>query len=313
MSAALTLPAGVRLCHLPSPFRLAGGETLAGAVVAYELDGPADAPVVVVLGGISADRVARRWWPGVVGTGAAVDSERFRVLSIDWLGGAGCSTAPAAGEAFPAISTRDQALAVAAVLDELGVARVRALIGASYGGMVAQQLALLAPRRIERLVVLAAAERSHSQASAWRWLQREIVALGSAAGHGEAALALARGLAMTTYRSPGELAARFEDPAELHGWLAARGRAFAERFIPEQFTCLNASIDAHAVDAAAIDVPTTAVAFTSDQLVPPADVRRFADALPRLLRCVEIATPFGHDGFLKETVAVSAVLAEVLS
>jgi len=48
MSAAITLPQGVELCHLPADFALARGGRLPGAVLAFERQGPAGAPVVVV-------------------------------------------------------------------------------------------------------------------------------------------------------------------------------------------------------------------------------------------------------------------------
>ena len=68
------------------------------------------APVVVVQGGISADRNAlpgeniEGWWHGIAGDGRAIDTRRCRVLSIDWLE---CRDL---GDAL-AVDTRDQAVA----------------------------------------------------------------------------------------------------------------------------------------------------------------------------------------------------------
>ncbi|MCA8950707.1 MAG: homoserine O-succinyltransferase [Planctomycetes bacterium] len=321
MSAVITLPHGVDLCHLPSPFVLSCGAELRGAVVAHARCGVADGPVVVVLGGISADRHPDHWWRGVVGDDLAIDTRRFSVLSIDWLGGAGCSTSPGRGESFPFVSTTDQADALAAVLDSLRIDAVHALVGASYGGMVGLSFAARHGDRLERLCAIAAADASHPQASAWRAVQRAIVQLGQRSGVAQESLALARALAMTTYRTPDELGERFAGPPAFSDgearlavadWLRARGAAFAERFLAEQFLCLNASIDAHCVDPHDVTSPTTLVAFTSDQLVPAADVRRLAGALPRLARHIELPTRFGHDGFLKEPVALGAAIAEVL-
>lgn len=328
MSAAVTVPFGVELCHLPSPFPLCRGASLAGASLAYERQGPRGAPVVVVLGGISAHRhVAahaalpqRGWWEGVVGASRGeaapgIDTARFQVLSFDWLGGAGCSTTPAAGEAFPFVDVRDQARALWALCDALRIDRVHAIVGSSYGGMVAQHAAAQHPGRCERLVVLAAAHRSHPQASAWRHVQRAVVERGVADGAPRAALELARALAMTTYRSPVELGERFAgglDDRELADWLDARGRSFAELWNAEQFLCCNRSIDAHRIDPREVRVPTWLCAFDSDQLVPPRDVRELALALPDLRGHRELRTRYGHDGFLKETRAVSAFVREAL-
>src|SRR5687768_6017725 len=91
--------------------------------IGFRLYGDPDLPLVIALGGISAGRhiVAcqgdprRGWWDGFVGDGLAVDTTRYCVLGIDWLGGSGASTGPGrriddAGPEvpFPAIGTRDQ-------------------------------------------------------------------------------------------------------------------------------------------------------------------------------------------------------------
>ncbi len=329
MSAVVTLPPGVQMCHLAAR-RTTRGEALVGAQLAFERQGPEDAPVVVVLGGISAGRhvSASRavpgpgWWEGFVGEGLAIDTTHVQVLGIDWLGGNGCSTAPGVGEPFAFVGSEDQADALAELLDRLRIERVHAVIGNSYGGMVGLQFAARHPQRLQQLVAIAAAHRSHPQASAWRAVQRGIVALGVVTGQERQALALARQLAMTTYRSPAELAARFSGPPTfrdggvslpVEGWLQARGEAFASAWTSEQFSCLCNSIDAHVVDPEAVAVPTTLVSFASDQLVPTVDVRELARRLPQLVRHVELASPYGHDAFLKERRALAAVLEAVLT
>jgi len=329
LSTSITVSPDVGLCHLPARFELARGGGLDGAVVAFERQGPADAPLVVVLGGISAGRHCSAhaaapwsgWWEEFVGDGRAIDTRRFQVLSIDWLAGDGCSSAPARGESFPFVATADQANALRHVLDLLGVDVVHALVGSSYGGMVGLQFAAHWPDRLRRLAAIAAPARSHPQASAWRAVQRGIVALGLAAGRARDGVALARSLAMTTYRTPDELCERFAggpsfDGEDLrlpvHDWLAARGNAFAERWTAERFLCLCSSIDAHDVDPARVTVETALLGFDGDQLVPAAQVRELAAALPRLLLHREVRSRFGHDAFLKEPAAVGAFLAEVL-
>lgn len=323
MSATVTVPPGVELCHLPQPFALQRGGELSGAVLAYERQGPKRAPLVIVLGGISAHRHASAhkdlpqlgWWQNVVGAGLGVDTERLQVLGIDWLGGAGNSTSPGEGESFPFVDAADQARALWALCDALKIERVHAIVGSSYGGMVAQHAIAQWPDRCERLVALAAADRSHAQASAWRYLQRSIVELGCRSGNATEALQLARSAAMVGYRTPDELGDRFAgglEDAALSGWLDARGAAFADVWNVEQFLCLNRSIDAHRIDPASLRVPTWLLSFDSDQLVPAKDVRRFAEALPNLRTHRECRSRYGHDGFLKETANVCAFLREAL-
>ncbi|MBK9129548.1 MAG: homoserine O-succinyltransferase [Phycisphaerales bacterium] len=317
---AARLTPSTRLAWLPLPFALERGGVLAEGRLAYEVCGPDDGPVVVVLGGISAGRhVAAHaadprpgFFDALVGPGRAIDTTRVRVLGVDFLGGVGGSSGPLdlqAGEAFPDVTTADQADALACVLDQLSVPCAHAVVGASYGGMVALAFASRHATRARRLVVIGAADRPDPLATAWRCVQRGIVALGAGQGQAREGLALARALAMASYRGRDELATRFaDDPTRLEAYLHARGVAFAQTFDPEAFVVLSRSIDLHRVDPASVTVPTTLVAFRSDQLVPLTRVRALANVLGGPCDLVELDSPFGHDAFLKEPAALAPIL-----
>ena len=150
--------------------------------VGYEIVGPPRAPVVVVLGGISATRhVATTghddtpgWWDATVGAGRAIDTATYRVLGIDFLDGG------RRGDGRPrhVVTTHDQAAAIVRVLDTLGVERVHAFVGASYGGMVGLAFAERYAERLDRLVAISAPHEAHPMSTALRSLQRRIVQLG---------------------------------------------------------------------------------------------------------------------------------------
>ncbi len=307
---------------LPQPLPLHHGGQLAEPRLAWRLAGRAGAPVVAALGGISAhrrvfDSVQPRsgWWCEVVGPGHALDSERLRVLGIDYLGGSGESSGPAAGEPFPSLSSYDQAEALCRLLDHLGIGQLHAFVGASYGGMVALAFAERYPARVARLVVISAADRTHPMSTAWRTVQRRIVRFAASLGRAREGLELARALAMATYRTPAEFAARFgHSPRRLDGgfvfpveeYLFARGRDYAGRYQPESFLCLSESIDLHSVDATRISAPTTVVAVREDQLVPLEDLRALAARVPQGV-LHELSSPHGHDAFLKEAEALRPI------
>jgi homoserine O-acetyltransferase len=289
--------------------------------VSYLWCGAAGAPTVIVQGGISADRDvtaldgddAPGWWQALVGSGAAVDLERWRVLAIDWLSpdqlGAG------------SVSSEDQADALAALLGELGIAQAHAFIGSSYGAMVALAFAARHPRSVGRLLLLAGAHRPHPLSTAQRSVQRGIVRLGQASGHVDAALALARQLAITTYRGSAEFGRRFAGGPEwreerfhfpVEDYLAHQGRRFVERFDADRFLALSESIDLHDVQPERIPTPTTLIGFPSDRLVPLADLCELQRRLhgPATLEVVE--SPYGHDAFLKEPEQLAPLLREAL-
>jgi len=299
-------------------FRLHHGGEFRQASVAWRLVGPAGAPVVAALGGISAHRMvwdpdapAAGWWRNCVGPGQPLDTGRYAVLGIDWIGGTGGSTAPEPGEAaFPNIDARDQAAALVAVCNHLAIARLHAVVGASYGGMVGLALAEVAPARVGTVLAVSAAHRSNALATGWRGIQRAIVRQGIARGNARDGLALARALAMTTYRTRAELERRFPvdgttgsrpQSFAVERYLMARGTAYADATRPECFLCLSESIDRYRVDPARIRAPVSLVAIAEDQLVSLAEIRELADGLvgPAVLHVLQ--SEYGHDAFLKET------------
>lgn len=303
------------------------GVVLRNLRVGWRLTGPVSAPVVVALGGISAHRrvwsataTERGWWSEIVGPGLALPAEALRILSFDYLGGSGETSGPVEGTAFPSVSTYDQAEVLLQLLNHLGIRALRAIVGASYGGMVALAFAERHADRVEQIVVVSAADRTHPMATAWRSVQRRIVRLGIDSGRTEQGLELARALAMSTYRSPEEFAARFAAAPKntdrgfvfpVEEYLLARGRDYAQRYQPESFLTLSESIDLHRIDATRVSVPVTAIAVREDQLVPLGDMRAMCARLPQA-RLHEISSVFGHDAFLKESAQLKAIFTVAL-
>lgn len=305
------------ILSLPGLFPLQHGGALEGVQVAWRLEGAAQGPVVVALGGISAHRRIyclddRRqgWWPELAGPGLPLDASRFRLLGFDFLGGSGETTGPLnVGATFPSVSSYDQAELLAALCRHLGIDRLRAIVGASYGGMVALAFAERHPDRVERLLVISAAHRTNPLSTAWRSVEREAVRFGIAHGDGPGGLRLARALAMATYRTRAEFEQRFagEPQAEdgrmvfpVERYLFARGDDYARRYSPGAFLCLSESIDLHRIEPEGVRTPTTLVGVTEDQLVTMDDIRECAGRLGGPKRLYEFHSLYGHDAFLKE-------------
>jgi len=283
--------------------------------IGYELAGPEGAPLLIVAGGISASRHAIAnasdstdgWWQ--------VQSTTFspyRILAIDWVG--------ADGELDCPIDSSDQAEALLAALDHLGLPRVTAFVGASYGAMVGMHCAALAPARIGALLAISGAHGSHPFSSAQRALQRQAIELGERLGSPASGVALARKLAILTYRTPEEFAERFASPCALE---RGRARASCEPYLDHMgdkhcarmsavaYRRLSESIDLHRIDPASIAVPATFVAVEGDQLIPAADTAALADEVPRA-RLVTIPSIYGHDAFLKEERAIASIISQFL-
>lgn len=285
--------------------------------IRYELSGDRQAPLLLLAGGISADRhviaseasAAFGWWE----CQAAVLG-RYRRLAIDWIGADGSLDRP--------IHPEDQARAILLVLDHLGIERAAAFIGASYGAMTGMQIAALAPGRCGRLLAISAAHRAHPFISAQRALQRQAVELGERLGDPRAGVALARKIAMVSYRTPEEFADRFAALPVLsdggratccaEGYLDAQGARHAARVSAVAYRRLSESIDLHAIDPAQIAVPAVFAAALDDRLIPHEDIAALAAGAPRG-RFVPLPTRFGHDSFLKEQALIAALLTDFLS
>lgn len=291
-----------------------GGES--GLTVRFEAIGTGGR-VLLVGGGISARRHVLAspqhpepgWWEAQAGT---FDLARYRLLAIDWIGADGSVDLP--------IDSADQADAIAAILDHLGITQAHAFIGASYGGMVAMQLAARHSTRCKSILVISASASAHPFASASRSLQRRALSLGEAVGDPQAGVALARAMAMLTYRTPVEFGERFADPPAVQdgrvrvsadSYLDFHGARHRERMSATAYRRLSESIDLHQVSPPEIAVPAAFVAIDSDALVPAADVEALAAAVPGA-RFDLIRSRFGHDAFLKEDAEIAAIITEFL-
>ena len=299
---------------VPEALRRFGTSVRASAV------GDPQNPPIVVLGGISGDCFpclrpdgSRGWWSGLTGPGTAIDPARFWVIGMDY-------AADVTGEAAP--TTFDQARVLAAALDAIRITEPVTIVGASYGGMVALALAEAEPERVAKLVIIGAAGEPHPAATAARELQRRVVALGIEAGRGDEALAIARGMAMLTYRTPQEFAVRFDGGIdEMHpttashpgGYLRARGQAFLSVMSPQRFLSLSASIDRHRIHPERITAPTLLIGADSDQLAFPEQMRVLEQKLGGPSELHLLDSLFGHDMFLKEAARVGRIVAPFIA
>jgi len=289
--------------------------------VRYELVGQTGQPVVLVVGGISAHRhlAANAFFPesgwvdDLIGAQRTLNPQKLRLLGFDFIGADGKLDAP--------IDTTDQADAIAALLDTLGIAQLYAYVGYSYGALVGLQLACRHPARLRQLIAVSGAHRPHPYASAWRALQRRAVALGKLHGEEQAGLALARQFAMLSYRTPEEFSERFDAPPRLldgqarvaaEDYLDVMGQRYVARTPVTAFLRLSESIDLHRIDPSQIRVPTVAVAAEGDRLVPLADMVALVEGLGRYGSLRILRSAYGHDAFLKESERIDAIVKHAL-
>ncbi|WP_363798086.1 homoserine O-succinyltransferase [Lysobacter firmicutimachus] len=287
----------------------------------YETQGEAGLPALFVAGGISAHRhlapsrefAEAGWWHSQVGAGRALDPQRFHLVSFDWIGADGELDAP--------LDPADQADAIAALLDALRIPRLQAFIGYSYGAMVGLQFASRHPARLGELISISGTHRAHPYAAAWRALQRRAVALGALQCDESQGLALARELAVLSYRTPEEFAERF-GPAQVRDgrvrvaaedYLDHCGHKYVARTSTTAFLRLSESIDLQQVDPSTIRLPVTVVAVGEDRLIPLSESYDLIERLRGETRLRVLRSIYGHDACLKEETDIDTILREALA
>src|ERR1700760_3970353 len=146
-------------------FRLQSGEVLPEVTVAYRTMGtlsPRRDNVVLVTHGKTSgphmidpnSSAGEGAWNEIVGPGKAVDTDRYFAICPNMLGSSYGSTNAASidprsgkryGPHFPAITVSDIVAPQRALLDHLGIDKMVAIVGPSYGGFQAFQWAVNYP------------------------------------------------------------------------------------------------------------------------------------------------------------------------
>jgi homoserine O-acetyltransferase len=235
---------------------------------------------------------------------------------------------------FPLITINDMVRTQVQLLDHLRIERLKAVIGASIGGMQALSWAVDFPERIERCIAIGATPLS-AMGLALNHLQRQAIRNDPAwlAGRYQsdqqpvAGLALARAIALCTYKSAELFTERFarhpdrsgEDPNnslderyDVAGYLDYHGARFTERFDANSYVIISKAMDTfdlargYGSEAAAlrrISANLLLVGISSDWLFPASEVRSLAEkalAAGVNARYAELVSSHGHDGFLAD-------------
>ena len=230
----LTLPEG--------GLRLAYGGVLKEVEVAYEecgapLDGTnavyichaltGDAHVAGIKPG---EEKPSGWWEGMIGPGRAIDTNRYHVICANVLGGCSGTTGPMSvnpdtgkpyGSSFPQYTFDDAVDVFRMLMRELGVKKLAALIGGSYGGLQVVNWMTRYPDEMEKVCLIATSAHLNTQAIAFsvmsrtsitddpKWNGGDYYLEGDGKGP-KAGLASARQLAHITYLSRELLQQKFE-------------------------------------------------------------------------------------------------------
>lgn len=363
----MTLDPGAGASHAPAhpgilhhrigSFEPELGGHLRDVTLAYETWGALDAKgenAVLIVHALTGDSHAagapdehyRRggWWDPMVGPGRPLDTERYFVVCSNVIGGCYGSTGPASLDPdtgrpyamrFPLVTIRDMVRAQRRLLDDLGVKRLRLVIGGSIGGQQALEWAVEYPDFVEKVVPIAATGALSPQGLGMSEIGRRAIMSdpdwqgGDYYGTGrspERGLAIARMAGMMTYQSAAGQWERFgrrpaSRPAlypefggrfEIESYLHYQGRDLVGRFDANSYLYLLRAMDIYDVAAgyeseleaySRVEAELLFVGITSDWLFPAAEVRESAERAREAgasAGYAEIDTLSGHDAFLKD-------------
>ncbi|MBL0210287.1 MAG: alpha/beta fold hydrolase [Holophagaceae bacterium] len=282
--------------------------------------GPVKVLVLHALTGGPQPEGEKGWWDPLFHPGAPLDPAVCTVWAPNLLGSCYGSTGPDSVRDFPRITPRDQAAALARWLEAEHLT-FDALVGGSLGGMVALELALLAPERFNTVAAIGCGGCS----DAWIWGTHQIQrAILNSDLPDDQAIALARHAAMLTFRAPEGINSRFESKLQILDWLRHHGEVLAARFTRASYLALLSAMDAHDIGRGRgglvpalkeLRAPLHVLGLSGDQLFTAPRIQELADAAAAagtLGSLKWIQSAHGHDAFLIEWDQVSAWLRDVL-
>lgn len=359
MSEEVTVKTQIAKIELPKGgFKLESGKTLSELEIAFETYGELTADkdnVIFVCHALSGDaHVAgihdedgrKGWWDEMVGPGKGIDTNLYYVVCANILGGCKGTTGPSSvnpatgkpyGSAFPHFTVGDVVDVHQYLLKHLGIDKLAAVVGGSFGGMQVLEWAVRHPDSVSRCICVASSTSLSAQALAFDVVGRKAITSDPGWKNGDyyeagqkpsAGLAQARMLGHITYLS-GEMMAEkfgrerkeqvksecdgqhgFKSDFQVESYLDHQGEKFVDRFDANSYLLITKAMDEFDLGAryggldkafAAIKSKLLVVALSEDWLFPPTQSRDLANGLldaGKHVSYCELLAPHGHDAFL---------------
>ncbi|HLP11981.1 MAG TPA: homoserine O-acetyltransferase [Flavobacteriales bacterium] len=325
-------------------FYLECGGVIPQLEIAYTTFGTLNANksnVVWVCHALTANANPVEWWPGLVGEGFIIDPAKHFIVCANILGSCYGTTGPLSPNAqrrkkyyseFPFVTVRDMVNAHVLLADELGIDKIKLLIGGSLGGQQVMEWSIIQPNRIQNQVLLATNAFHSPYGIAFNESQRLAIYADETYAHntetgGAKGLKAARSIALISYRTYNAYNAtqKEEDIQKTDGYNAAgyqqyQGDKLVDRFNAYSYVTLSKAMDSHNVGRnrgsveealATIKAKTICIGITSDILFPPVE-QQFLQKHIAGATYVEIDSSYGHDGFLIEVKKLTEIIKELL-
>ncbi len=334
----------INFFNIHENYILESGQSVSGLTLAYQTFGKLNAQkdnVIWVVHALTANSNPMEWWPGVAGQGLAIDPDNYFIICVNNPGSPYGSTHPlsenrqtgtAYYQNFPLFTTRDIAQSFDQLRQHLGLDKISLLTGASLGGQIAMEWAILQPGVFDNLVLIATNARHSPWGIAFNESQRLAIEADTTFGEksenaGAKGLKAARSIAMLSYRTAtgyNESQRQSDHPLDqfnASSYQRYQGDKLVNRFDAYSYYALTRTMDSHNVARnresltsalQTIDAYTLVIGITTDLLFPTIEQKQLATHIPNA-RYAEIHSELGHDGFLTEAAKVGHHIKTVLN
>ena len=297
---------------------------------------------------------AAGYWDAIIGPGKAIDTDKYFVLSSDTLVNLNhntpnvVTTGPAStnpdtgkpyGTSFPVVTMRDFVNVQKALVESLGITRMKAVVGASMGALQAYEWAVAYPEMVEKIVPVIGAAGGDAFLIAWLDAWATPIRLdpkwngGDYYGREPPKDGLGASLKIVTLHANGaewaansfgaapadagrDPAAAMENRYKIDATLDQAGAGRASGADANHFLYLVRANQLAAADPTKIKAPALIVYSPTDLVFPPAWVERTADQIAKNGTPVEKVTISGPNGHLNGVLHIAQAgpkIAEFLS
>jgi len=326
------------------PIQLECGVQLRNWQVAFHTFGrlnDAKDNVIWVCHALTANSDVFDWWPGMVGPGKLMDTDKYFIICANILGSCygttgPLSTDPATGlpwyRSFPLITVRDLVKAHQALRNFLGITSIKLGLGGSLGGQQILEWAIAEPELFEFIAPIATNARASAWGIGFGESQRMAILADESFYHdtpdgGSKGMMAARSIALLSYRNQQAYNLTQTDPDEskMHDFKVCsyqqyQGEKLRKRFNAYSYLTLTKTLDSNHVGRGRggigpalqqIKAKSIVIGITSDLLFPLEEQKTLAELIPDA-KLHQVESFYGHDGFLIEVESITKIIRPYL-
>jgi len=283
------------------------------------------------------------WWSPLIGSGRAIDTDKYFVISSNVLGSCYGTSGPVSVNPdtkteyrmkFPKVTVRDMVKVQKTLFDTLGINKIKMAVGGSLGGMQVLEWAIMYADMIESIMPIGASAGHSPWAIGLNEASRNAIKNDPIWNNGNyeeqpvLGFSLARKIAMLSYRSYESFNKKFgrekthnKSLFEVESYLNYQGEKISKRFDANAYLYLSEAMDAHDVGVGRggikkalsnINCKTQCIGINSDLLYPAEEQKKIASMIPEATY-LELDSIHGHDAFLIEFDQLDKIIRNFLN